>query len=76
MSEVVEQPIVLEGENQPNVASEEAPDYHVNGMVDVEDTVKLYYELYGFGNEKVLLVMGLGTSALAWLPNVRELDCS
>lgn len=44
--------------------------YVENGKVETEPNVHLYYELYGNGEEKVLLVMGLATSAIAWLANV------
>jgi hypothetical protein len=41
------------------------------GKVTTEPGVDIYFEVYGEGPEKILLVMGLGTSAIAWLPTVR-----
>lgn len=41
-----------------------------SGKCKLDEEVEIYYELYGEGAEKVLMVMGLGTSAMAWLANV------
>jgi len=35
--------------------------------------VKLYYELFGEGEQKILFVMGLGAAGYAWLPNIEWL---
>uniref|UniRef100_A0A7S4MSZ8 AB hydrolase-1 domain-containing protein n=1 Tax=Vannella robusta TaxID=1487602 RepID=A0A7S4MSZ8_9EUKA len=43
------------------------------GTAMISPGVEIYYELYGQGDEKVLLVMGLGTSATAWVPTVKWL---
>eukprot|EP01095_Lingulamoeba_sp_RSL-Kostka_P011117 TRINITY_DN4154_c1_g1_i2.p1 TRINITY_DN4154_c1_g1~~TRINITY_DN4154_c1_g1_i2.p1 ORF type:complete len:418 (+),score=169.98 TRINITY_DN4154_c1_g1_i2:31-1284(+) len=44
--------------------------------VEVRDGIKLYHELYGTGEQKVLLVMGLGTSCRGWDATVEEFkDC-
>ena len=40
------------------------------GLIEVAPGVELYHEIYGTGNEKVLFVMGLGTSGIVWRPNV------
>eukprot|EP01090_Pellita_catalonica_P019120 TRINITY_DN6381_c0_g1_i3.p1 TRINITY_DN6381_c0_g1~~TRINITY_DN6381_c0_g1_i3.p1 ORF type:complete len:357 (-),score=30.62 TRINITY_DN6381_c0_g1_i3:949-2019(-) len=35
-----------------------------------DDEVELYHEIYGFGEQKLLLVMGFAATHKAWLPNV------
>ena len=40
------------------------------GKVEVEAGVEIYYQLYGNGAEKLLMVMGLGGTHAIWLPNV------
>jgi|ERR1712137_231089 len=44
-----------------------------SGKVETEKGVEIYYEVYGNGSEKILLVMGLGGTAAIWLPNVKYL---
>jgi len=43
---------------------------HSSGVVETETDVKIYFEVYGNGPEKLLMVMGLGGTAMMWLPNV------
>jgi len=49
------------------------PEPTTSGTCTVQQDVDIFYEVYGEGNEKVLLVMGLGTSGMAWLNNVHWL---
>lgn len=45
-----------------------------SGKVTTEPGVEIYYEVHGEGQEKLLLVMGLGSTGAVWLPNVRQID--
>jgi len=40
---------------------------------EVEEGIKLFYDVIGNGPQKVLMIMGLTTSHRAWLPNVMEI---
>lgn len=40
----------------------------------VNEGICIHYEVFGEGNEKIMLIMGLASSGRLWYPNVSNLN--